>query len=503
MKKIISLILQYLVYELLLITLRTLNLINSNLIKKKFRKLLAGIYIYIYRHTKAKRLPAKTVYMYLYDKDLFELEQFKKSTILFNSRIWKHFSKHNNHYLNKSALYQKEYSYISYYKSLDTCSVLDITDFCADGDIQYLKKGAEITLSSPNVLNKGLCEKTYSIKEPDSYIACLQDVIVHKNASILQKTNDQWNWISYEPQAHPKVKFVANYWKQFIYYDNDKKQVLIPKINRPSRTVKEAILLNGRCSENYFHWILESLSRVYILEKQSFFNLENTPLLILDSMPITHYDTLKILAPDRPVIYYSEAENIAVEKLYVLSVPTLHYDDIDIPFLKGASVDFDYFRFVRNRVLNSKEYNIISELSYPKKIFVTRPKGAARSIKNQKAIEKYLVSKGFKIVYPENMSFIEQAQCFENADVIVGVNGAALTNLIFANQKAKVFILINEYNEDFTWHYNLAKHVAGCDVFHITGKPVGSIRFKYPYEERMEKVKQGYKIDMHDLKRFI
>lgn len=76
------------------------------------------------------------------------------------------------------------------------------------------------------------------------------------------------------------------------------------------------------------------------------------------------------------------------------------------------------------------------------KLFVRR-NAATRRLINQAEIEDRLLARGFIPIDPGALEFHEQAVLFARATHIVGVEGAAMTNLIFAARAVSVTILAN------------------------------------------------------------
>jgi capsular polysaccharide biosynthesis protein len=68
----------------------------------------------------------------------------------------------------------------------------------------------------------------------------------------------------------------------------------------------------------------------------------------------------------------------------------------------------------------------------PRKIFVTRPKGADRCLVNQGYIEYLAPKYGYFVLDPAKLPFVEQVAHFKSATEIVGIAGSALSSLAFA-----------------------------------------------------------------------
>ena len=76
-----------------------------------------------------------------------------------------------------------------------------------------------------------------------------------------------------------------------------------------------------------------------------------------------------------------------------------------------------------------------------RRLFVGRRDATTRQLLNDDDVFARLEAHGFERVVPGTMSFSEQVQTFAEANVVVGVCGAALTNLVFMPAGAKVIML--------------------------------------------------------------
>lgn len=78
----------------------------------------------------------------------------------------------------------------------------------------------------------------------------------------------------------------------------------------------------------------------------------------------------------------------------------------------------------------------------PNRLFVTRGSGPhTRRLVQGPAVEAMLGDRGFVTIDPGSMSVQEQIDHFAAADVIVGIHGAAMTNLVFARPGVRVLEL--------------------------------------------------------------
>lgn len=107
------------------------------------------------------------------------------------------------------------------------------------------------------------------------------------------------------------------------------------------------------------------------------------------------------------------------------------------------------------------------------KIFISR-RGTARNIANQNQIEDTLRENGFAIINPASMDFIDQIKSFKNAKIIIGVMGAGMTNIVFANSGARIINLSPATMPD-TFFYFLSKH-KGHIYSEIRGKNINDTK---------------------------
>ena len=76
------------------------------------------------------------------------------------------------------------------------------------------------------------------------------------------------------------------------------------------------------------------------------------------------------------------------------------------------------------------------------------------------------VAAGFTVVRPEEHTLVQQARMFNGAGVIVGVKGAALTNVMFCNSAASVVVLSpNGWVEPFFWDLAGQMGIRYAEVF--------------------------------------
>ena len=149
------------------------------------------------------------------------------------------------------------------------------------------------------------------------------------------------------------------------------------------------------------------------------------------------------------------------------------------------------FDMLRNHLIGI--INISHQKTWPEKIFLRRNSGI-RNVVNADEVEKFLLSKGFTVVEPEKLMFWQQVGLFYHAKTIVSASGAALANMIFAPNGAKVFILISKHPDTIYWYWQDIACASGKAVNYVFGKISDS---------QIRGVHASYVVDLADLESMI
>ena len=190
-------------------------------------------------------------------------------------------------------------------------------------------------------------------------------------------------------------------------------------------------IISGRdAKENYWHWLIDVLPRLIILEKE--LNNKKVTLLVPDYKKEYQKDSLKYLIKNRKTNFISLNRNRFSQFKKIVSCTN--------------NENFEYLNFsllskLRNKILfQVKKNSLILNNSY-NKIFISRgdsTKKNKRILENSIEVEKFLSENGFKILILSKYSFLEQAAIFNKAKVIMGLHGAGFANIIFSKKKTKI-----------------------------------------------------------------
>lgn len=120
--------------------------------------------------------------------------------------------------------------------------------------------------------------------------------------------------------------------------------------------------------------------------------------------------------------------------------------------------------------------------------YVTRGPRWSRRVENEEAVRAALERRGFEVLVPEDCSVAEQARLLASAECVVGIHGAAMTNLVFAPPGTPVIDLMPA--NVCQWIFGRLAQSVGLryDVVIGTepGPPPGFIRFLVDADLRID-----------------
>ena len=205
--------------------------------------------------------------------------------------------------------------------------------------------------------------------------------------------------------------------------------------SRSIETIENGVWVINNKSENYFHWMTESLTRVLSFKK---LNLE-LPILISEDFKNLEFVTKTL---DLLRINYKIYENDKVFKVKNLlltshTAPAGNYN---------SNILFE----LHKNLNNGKKSNL------RKRLWVSRKYSDRRYLINEDEIKPILDEYNIQVIYPEKMDYLEQVELFRNAEFLGGVHGAALTNMLYMESNSKILELRAVNDSHNNCHYSLA-----------------------------------------------
>lgn len=197
----------------------------------------------------------------------------------------------------------------------------------------------------------------------------------------------------------------------------------------------------GLLYSNYYHRWADSIPRIYSLWHPAISSLGTIDLYIDRRFSEDEVEVIKYLLP-------------SYVNLKCVSSATRVFAPISIhlPYMSSDRVAYSkWFHssagFLPREVLDWIRVKVIEYFSFQcttpfRRLYISRQKARHRRLKNENAVQDYLLAQGFEILFLEEIPLREQVKKFYEASVVLGQHGAGLVNLIFS-QEAKVIEILS------------------------------------------------------------
>lgn len=320
------------------------------------------------------------------------------------------------------------------------------------------------------------------IQPPQAVYTVIENASVYRGGTILQ----EGRLLENDPAQRAAIGLVAGRWDYVVGSSATLAHVALKLPISPTTFIPKAIHLASRADFNWFHWMIETMPRLGLVEKLVD---PAVPVIISDRVLDAAVEALKIYT-DREIIKIHSESLVEIGEL-VIPGPVIFHPDIAHPGWEyGCKLNFTEIDAVRDKLTR-----LIPVLDTPKKVFWTRS-GGARGLLNQKSVISVALKKGFTLIDPMNLTLTEQVNFFRNADHIATPGGAAMANFMFMQPGSRITSFASEYAYDFLMPSVIAGHYKlEYEVFR--GRAIGV----NPTDKPMDKLHRDYKIPIMKLRR--
>ncbi len=196
----------------------------------------------------------------------------------------------------------------------------------------------------------------------------------------------------------------------------------------PSRQIRGSVFIGFNAGHNnYAHFVTDQLPLLY------YYKIHLAPLgikllLPTDQAPFFR-EYIQLLDVPSELVELIGDEVVSVERLIHPSV--FSFDAIPLSVV-------DLLKAFRNEVPSAVG-------AARRRLFVSRKDAPARTLLNERALEKLLAAQGYETLVPGTLSVADQIAAFRNAECVVAAHGAALANIVFCEPGTRIVELFPEY----------------------------------------------------------
>lgn len=299
--------------------------------------------------------------------------------------------------------------------------------------------GKAFTVPAPRVIGDGERRALHG-RSRSMFVTCLIDARVRARSGVIEvddvalfdREGDEWNLFD------DQLDFDAS----IFTTTEEGAWIIAPSDSRGTIELEEAFTLLGIRPYNFGHWLCEHLTRYVAATLTG--ALPSVPILVEAGMPPSHHEALQLMLPEKvPVVElpaYASAQvrrlwctpNQALFSVFDIQNERFKWDDVALPPPVYAPI----LREMTGRARKAAAADVVAE-----RVFLARRPGGDHALVNGAAIEAAAERRGFRLVYPEDLSFGEQIRMLEHARFVIGQSGSALHLVAFANPGTRLCIL--------------------------------------------------------------
>ena len=256
----------------------------------------------------------------------------------------------------------------------------------------------------------------------------------------------------------------------------------------------EAFTLVGVNSFNYWHWHVEFLPR--LIAAMDLPGFAGVPILVDAQMPPQAMVALRFLIGDaHPVRVLAAGEAVRVTRLWTGAMFTY----LPLWPLAGAAypartmvMDADAFVAQLHRM--EPALSRLGRGDGPRRLYLARGASQHRGMVNKPEVDAWFAAHGFETLDFGALPYEDQLRSVRDAEIIVGPNGAALVNSLFAGPGTRIGILDNHFIEDNEWYAAVSERL-GQRLSFLVGEVVDA--------DPVYEFNANYRIDVERLPAFL
>jgi hypothetical protein len=263
--------------------------------------------------------------------------------------------------------------------------------------------------------------------------------------------------------SNPRLPFVAGQWQFTRKLPNNRALICLRRPSGSESSLEEAIYLMGRVDENWYHFLLDTLPRLLILDQLE----KDIPLLIRRDIP-NHFKDLVQRLTNRTIIEVDPWSKLRITRLFTLPARSTVFDS-------RPPRGFSRVRFSPETMLRLRSILLNSLITTEgngrdmQRIAISR-KSSMRNVENWEILTNVLRDFDFQILSDADNWYKDQITLFNHSKIVVSAGGAAMANLLFMEAGQICILLTNPESKRFGLWRELASF-SGVDLIEVTGKP--------------------------------
>ncbi len=207
----------------------------------------------------------------------------------------------------------------------------------------------------------------------------------------------------------------------------------ITRLDTRAETIGICAPLIPRYSNNYYHWLIETVPKIrYIRKFEEETGLDVTYLVPGDA-PSWLDETLQLLKIPAEKVERASSSVYRAENLVLTSFPLQSKQD---------------YEWIVQSVLENAEPDR-GHISAGSNVYISRSKAVERRVTNEDEVMDMLSQYNFERYHLEDLSVEENVTLFNEANIIVGAHGAGLTDIIYSADVTVVELFGSKMKEPY------------------------------------------------------
>lgn len=364
--------------------------------------------------------------------------------------------------LNPLIHYLKYGKELGYQIQPPTFKLMKMYDYAKKNhNILFEEDSEQIYLQRPKIIGafSGNLDEGQAISPP-IYISAIKDAIVFGGSNMVLV--EQENILSDELVDFASEDIGIK--SSLVKFRHENKVTLV-YTKESKLLIKEGILLSCDHDYNYFHWLIECLPKLAMIDELKEF--KDVPLLIPKGLHQNLEDALKrVNINNRQLIYLEKGFAYKMERLIYPSALSRVLDRYQGQPIFNSDIVLSH-KWVSKVVQLLKKDVPLNQKPW-RKLFLTRREGL-RILGNQEEVELILSDQSFEIVDLIETSLDSQIELLSQASILVAPTGAALTNMSFCQPGTKVIIFMSNHEVTNYYFWSNLGAIFNLDVTIIAG----------------------------------